>query len=62
MAKNKMSLRCADLGMDCKFVAMSKDQDKLLKKAEKHLRKKHKIISLTPDMQTKARASIKTMT
>ena len=59
---NKMSLRCADLGMDCKFVAESKDQDKLLKKAVKHLRKKHKMLEVTPDMQTKARAAIKTMT
>jgi predicted small metal-binding protein len=48
--------------MDCKFVAESKDQDKLMKKAIKHLRKKHKMLEVTPDMQTKARAAIKTVT
>jgi predicted small metal-binding protein len=48
--------------MDCKFVAVSKDQDALMKKATKHLRKKHKIADIPAETVNKARAAIRTMT
>ncbi|HEX9709808.1 MAG TPA: DUF1059 domain-containing protein [Candidatus Thermoplasmatota archaeon] len=59
MAKNKMSLACRDIGMDCKFVAVSNDQDKLMKKAAKHLRKKHKMLDIPAETVNKARAAIR---
>jgi predicted small metal-binding protein len=62
MAKNKMSLACRDVGMDCRFVAVSKDQDKLMKKAQKHLKKKHKMATIPQETINKARAAIRTVT
>ena len=59
MARSKMSLSCRDIGMNCKFVAVSKDQDKLMKKAAKHLHKKHKMADIPQETINKARAAIR---
>ena len=55
----KLTLACRDIGMDCGFVAAAKGEEKLMKKASKHLRKKHKILEITPDLMAKAKSAVK---
>ena len=56
---DKLTLACKDLGMDCNFVVKAKGEEKLMKKASKHLAKKHKIAQVTPDMIARAKGAIK---
>ena len=55
----KVSLTCRDLGLDCDFIVMARNEEKLLKKAAKHA-KHHKLVDLPPDLVVKAKAAIKT--
>lgn len=56
---DKLTLACKDLGMDCGFVAKAKGEEKLMKKATKHLSKKHQIAQVTPDLMARAKGAIK---
>jgi predicted small metal-binding protein len=59
---NVLTLACRDLGMDCGFVAKGKSDEKVMKKATKHLRKKHKMLEVSPDLAQRARSSIRKAT
>ncbi len=46
-------LRCADVGMDCDFVAKAETQEELLQKVAKHAKEVHGIDEITPDLKQK---------
>lgn len=54
-----MTLACRDLGMNCGFVAKGKSDEKVMKKAAKHLKKKHKMLEVPADLQQRARTMIR---
>ena len=56
---DKLSLACRDIGMDCGFVAKGKNDEKVMKKAAKHLKKKHKILEISPDLAARAKTAIR---
>ena len=56
---NKLTLACRDIGMDCHFVAKGKTDEKVMKKAAKHLKKKHKMLEIPSDLATRARQAIR---
>jgi len=45
--------------MDCHFVAKGKTDEKVMKKAAKHLKKKHKMLEIPSDLATRARQAIR---
>jgi predicted small metal-binding protein len=54
-----VTLACRDIGMDCHFVAKAKTDEKVMKKASKHLRKKHKMLEIPQDLAQRARGAIR---
>ena len=54
----KLSVKCRDLGLDCDFIVVARNEEKLMKRAVKHFAKTHKIVDLPPEMVVKAKAAI----
>lgn len=52
-------MRCADVGMDCDFVAKAEDTDQLMQKVAAHAAEVHGITEVTPDLQAKVAAVIR---
>jgi predicted small metal-binding protein len=53
-------LKCADVGMkDCTFVAQGKDEQEVMKKASEHAKTAHRMQTIPPDVERKARAAIR---
>jgi predicted small metal-binding protein len=48
--------------MNCGFVAKAGSDEKVMKKAAKHLKKKHKMLEVPNDMQQRARSMIRKVT
>lgn len=46
-------LRCADVGMDCDFVAKADTQEELMQKVAKHANEVHGIKEITPELKQK---------
>ncbi len=46
-------LRCADVGMDCDFVAKAETHEELMQKVAKHAKDVHGIKEITPDLKQK---------
>ena len=51
-------MRCADVGMDCDFVATAESVDQLMEKVVEHAREVHGITEVTPDLAAKVSAVI----
>ncbi|HSE39978.1 MAG TPA: DUF1059 domain-containing protein [Acidobacteriota bacterium] len=52
-------LRCADVGMNCSFVARGETEEEVLKQAAPHAKEVHKMDSIPPEVLQKIRQSIK---
>lgn len=53
------SFKCADIGMDCSFVAKSITKNGLMKKVGQHASDVHKITSIPADLKAKIEGAIK---
>jgi predicted small metal-binding protein len=53
------SFRCADIGMDCRFVAKAITKNGLMKKVQDHASDVHKITSIPDDLRAKIESAIK---
>ena len=54
---------CKDVGMaNCDFVAKGKDDDEIMKKATEHAKRDHKMQTIPPDLERKARSAIREST
>ena len=51
-------MRCADVGMDCDFVATAETVDQLMEKVVEHARDVHGITEVTPDLAAKVSSVI----
>jgi predicted small metal-binding protein len=58
MAK-KRTLACRDLGMDCKFKVIAKNDQKIEAKIAKHMRKKHKMLEMPHELRQRAQSMIR---
>jgi len=54
-------LRCADVGMDCDYVATADSTDELMGKVVAHAKTVHGISEITPDLQAKVASVIRTI-
>ena len=52
-------IRCADVGMDCDFVARADSTDDLLQQVVSHAAEKHGITEITPDLHAKVTSVIR---
>ncbi len=52
-------LRCADVGMDCDFVAKAETQEELMQKVAKHAKEVHAISEITPELKQKVERVIR---
>jgi predicted small metal-binding protein len=52
-------LHCADVGMNCSFVARGETEEEVLKQAAPHAKEVHKMDSIPPEVLQKIRQSIK---
>ena len=52
-------LACKDVGVDCDFVIKGKDEADVLRQAAEHAKGCHNNIQMTPEVQAKIRAAIK---
>ncbi len=52
-------LKCADVGMDCGFVARAESTEALLEKVVAHAAEEHGIDEITPDLHAKVTAVIR---
>lgn len=52
-------LRCADVGMDCDFVASADTTEELLTKVVTHAKTEHGITEITPELQAKVASVIR---
>lgn len=52
-------LRCADVGMDCEFVAKADDTEQLMELVVAHAAAVHGITEITPDLQAKVTSVIR---
>ena len=52
-------MRCADVGMDCDFVATAESVDQLMEKVVEHAREVHGITEVTPDLAAKVSSVIR---
>ncbi len=57
MAKYKF--KCADIGMNCSFVASEKNRDDLMVKIADHAKHAHQIEEITPELKGKVDSAIK---
>ncbi|HII40041.1 MAG TPA: DUF1059 domain-containing protein [Thermoplasmata archaeon] len=53
------SFKCADLGMDCSFMAKSITKSGLMKKIQAHASEVHKITSIPADLRAKIESAVK---
>jgi len=54
---------CKDVGMaNCDFVAKGRDDDEIMKKATEHAKRDHKMQTIPPDLERKARGAIREST
>ena len=54
----KVSIKCKDLGPQCDFIVVARNEEKLMKKAAKHMAKTHKIVELPPNLVLRAKSVI----
>jgi len=52
-------LSCRDVGVDCDFTAHGKDEAEILQKAAEHAKTCHTETKITPELQEKIKAAIK---
>lgn len=52
-------LRCADVGMDCDFVAKAETHEELMQKVATHAREVHGITEITPELKEKVERVIR---
>ena len=52
-------IKCADVGMDCEFVARAKTTDALLQQVVAHAAEVHGIEEITPDLHAKVASVIR---
>lgn len=52
-------LRCADVGLDCEFVARAESTEALLQKVVAHAAEEHGIQEITPDLHAKVTSVIR---
>lgn len=52
-------IRCADVGLDCDFVARADSTEELLQTVVQHAADKHGITEITPDLHAKVTAVIR---
>ena len=52
-------LRCADVGMECDFVATAPTTDELMQKVAAHAADVHGITEITPELQAKVASVIR---
>ena len=52
-------IRCADVGMDCDFVATAETTEELLGKVVTHAKAMHGISDVTPELQAKVASVIR---
>ena len=52
-------IRCADVGMDCDFVASADTSEELLNKVVAHAKIEHGITEITPELQAKVASVIR---
>lgn len=52
-------IRCADVGMDCDFIARAATTEEVLERVVTHAEEKHGITEITPDMHKKVRSVIR---
>ena len=46
------------MGLQCDYIVGARNEEKLMKKAAKHMAKTHKIVELPPDLVPKAKSVI----
>ena len=51
-------LKCGDLNPGCKFEARGNSEDEVLKRAAEHAKTAHNMLSMPPDVLSKARSAI----
>ncbi len=52
-------LRCADIGMDCDYVATAHTNEELMGKVAAHASAAHGIHEITPELEAKASSAIR---
>jgi predicted small metal-binding protein len=57
--KMTRELRCADLILDCDFVAHGKHDSDVMKKVAEHAKRAHRMIAIGMEIERKARAAIR---
>ena len=53
------SIRCADVGSECKWSTTAKTEEELMKKIAEHAKEKHKDMKITPEIIAKIKSQIK---
>ena len=53
------TLACKDVGVDCDFVIKGQDEADVLRQAAEHAKGCHHNVQMTPEVQAKIRAAIK---
>lgn len=53
------SFKCKDIGIDCKFEATDKTEDRLMKIIAEHACEEHDIKTIPPDIMEKIKKAIK---
>lgn len=52
------SFKCTDVGMDCRWTATAKTEEKLMGKIKKHAKKKHDMGTIDDNMLGKIKSAI----
>lgn len=52
-------LRCADVGMDCDYVATASTEEELMGKVAAHAAEMHGIYEITPELEAKVASVIR---
>ena len=58
-ARMAKEIRCADVGLDCDFVARANSTDELLMRVVRHAEEVHGIHEITPDLHEKVTSVIR---
>lgn len=53
------SFACRDVGIDCDWKVTGKDDEEIVREAERHAREKHGMTEFSSDLRDKVRSNIK---
>ena len=59
MPEQSKHLRCRDVGLDCDYEVRGRSEDEVLQRAAAHAQRDHGIQEITPDLESRVRAAIR---